>query len=298
VSESVRRPPAGVPQAPGAAKVRLAPDLPAAGSAVASQMPPRGRTPDDAREPVALIAEGLVRHARLRPVAHAFAYPTSFLMLPMRELRHAPADAMARNRRAVLSFHDRDHGEGGPDALAWFDSLLAHEGIADADGEVWLQTYPRLLGYVFKPVSFWYAHRADGSLAAIVAEVNNTFGERHCYLLAGPGLRWGAELQADKVFHVSPFCSVEGRYRFRFLRAGDRVVARIDHDDAAGPLLRTSLSGRLVTLTPATARRAWLRMPLMTLGVMARIHWQALRLWIKRVPFFAKPAMPGRFVSR
>jgi DUF1365 family protein len=98
-----------------------------------------------------------------------------------------------------------------------------------------------VLGYAFKPVSFWHCHRLDGSLAAIVAEVNNTFGERHCYLLAHPGLVYGQELTASKVFHVSPFCRVTGRYRFRFMRTADRIVARVDHDDESGPLLVTRL---------------------------------------------------------
>jgi DUF1365 family protein len=246
----------------------------------------------------ALLGHGVVRHRRLRPSEHAFAYPTYFLMLPLRSLRAQPLPALNRNRRGLLSFHDRDHGDGRDDALAWLDELLAAEGLADAGGEVWLHCYPRVLGYVFKPVSFWYCHRADGLLAAIVAEVNNTFGERHCYLLAGPDLAYGRELTAQKVFHVSPFCDVQGRYRFRFMRSGDRTVARIDHDDEAGALLETSVSGRLQPLTAASARGAFFGRPLMTLAVIARIHWQALQLWRKRVPFFSKPAPPQRFVTR
>jgi uncharacterized protein len=245
-----------------------------------------------------LIGIGVVRHRRLRPVAHAFAYPTYFLMLPMRALRAAPASALVRNRFGLLSFHDTDHGDGGPDALAWLEALLQREDITDADGEVWLHAYPRVLGYVFKPVSFWYCHRADGSLAAVVAEVNNTFGERHCYLLAGPDLAFGREVIARKVFHVSPFCSVEGRYRFRFMRAGDRAVARIEHDDDVGPLLLTSVSGELQPLSAANVRAAFFGMPMMTLGVIGRIHWQALQLWRKRVPFFRKPAPPQTFLTR
>ena len=246
----------------------------------------------------ALIATGVVRHRRLRPAHNAFDYRTYFLLLPMRTLAGAPCAALHRNRFGLLSFHDRDHGAGGPDALAWLDALLAREGVCDASGEVWLQTYPRVLGYAFKPVSFWYCHRTDGALAAIVAEVNNTFGERHCYLLAGPELAYGRELQARKVFHVSPFCEVQGGYRFRFMRTAERVVARIDHDDANGPLLQTSVSGRLAPLTSARVRAAFLGMPLMSLGVIARIHWQALRLWLKRVPFVAKPAPPDAFITR
>lgn len=246
----------------------------------------------------ALLGIGEVRHRRLRPVDNAFAYRTYFLMLPMRQLRAQPSAALHRNRRGLLSFHDRDHGDGRADALAWVDELLAREGVHDAQGEVWLHTYPRVLGYVFKPVSFWYCHRADGTLAAVVAEVNNTFGERHCYLLDGAGLGWGRELRARKVFHVSPFCRVQGLYRFRFMRTADRTVARVDHDDEDGALLQTSVSGRLQPLTAASARAAFFGMPLMTMSVVARIHWQALRLWLKRVPFFAKPPAPEASTSR
>lgn len=247
---------------------------------------------------VPLLATGVVRHRRLRPALHAFAYPTYFLLLPLRALRRETSTTLARNRAGLLSFHDRDHGDGRADALAWFEELLASEGVADADGEVWLQTYPRVLGFVFKPVSFWYAHRHDGTLAAVLAEVNNTFGERHAYLLHGEALAFGREVQARKVFHVSPFCRTEGRYRFRFMRTAERVVARIDHDDDEGPLLQTSVSGRLEALTPGSQRRAFFGMPWMTLGVVARIHWQALRLWLKRVPWYAKPDPPGRFTTQ
>ena len=257
-----------------------------------------------------LLGCGQVRHARLRPARNSFAYDTYFLMLPLRSLRARPSAALARNRFGLISFFDRDHGDGGPDSLAWIDALLASEGIADATGEVWLHCYPRVLGYTFKPVSFWYCHRADDSLAAIVVEVNNTFGERHCYLLNGPDLAYGKELQAAKVFHVSPFCDVTGSYRFRFMRTPAhpatpgrrmqeaRTVVRLDHDNADGPLLQTSVSGVLTALSPTSIRRAFFGMPLMTLAVIARIHWQALRLWAKRVPFFRKPAAPDAFLTR
>jgi uncharacterized protein len=253
------------------------------------------------------IGTGQVRHTRLRPVRNQFAYPTYFLMLPLRSLRAQPCAALHRNRFGLLSFADRDHGDGGPDCLAWLDALLAAEGIADATGEVWLHCYPRVLGHTFKPVSFWYCQRADGSLSAIVVEVNNTFGERHCYLLHGPQLALGRELRANKALHVSPFCSVQGEYRFRFMHTGwpgqaspqaaPRTVVRIDHDNADGPLLQTSVSGTLAPLTPHSARHAFWGMPLMTLGVVVRIHWQALKLWVKHVPFFKKPAPPQAFTT-
>ena len=253
----------------------------------------------------AQIGFGQVRHTRLRPRRHAFAYDTYFLMLPIRSLQDATAmGTLAVNRPGLISFFEADHGDGrSPEqggVLAWLQEVLHTEEIDDAHGEVWLHTYPRVLGYTFKPVSFWYCHRTDGSLRAIVVEVNNTFGERHCYLLDQP--HYGETLVAQKCFHISPFCHIEGQYRFRFMRTRhdgqDRTVVRIDHDDAQGPLINTSVSGTLHAITPATLRRALWRYPAMTLMVMARIHWQALKIWLKRVGFVRKPPAPDRFVTR
>jgi DUF1365 family protein len=254
----------------------------------------------------AMIGFGQVTHARVRPKPHAFVYSTFFLMLPMRSLTKAQTlalptrDAFTLNRPGAISFHDIDHGDGRTategGAVAWLDELLQAQGITDATGEVWLHCYPRVLGYTFKPVSFWYCHTDDHTLRAIVVEVNNTFGERHCYLLDRP--HYGVEQRANKVFHVSPFCEVQGDYRFRFMRTADHTVARVDHDDAQGPLIETRISGALEPITRAALRRALWRYPMMTLMVMARIHWQALKLWCKHVPFFHKPAPPKDFVSR
>ena len=271
-----------------------------------STLPPRTVSPASkaALDPVsqALIGFGVVRHTRLKPTRHAFAYKTYFLMLPMRALQRNGPGVLARNRWAALSFFDTDHGDArGPaqgGALAWLDELLHSEGILDATGEVWLHCYPRVLGFAFKPVSFWYCHHSDGALRAVVVEVNNTFGERHCYLLDNP--RFGVEQRAAKVFHVSPFCPVEGGYRFRFMLTPDRrrTVARVDFDDAQGPLIETSVSGALEPLNATTLRRAVWRYPAMTLGVVLRIHWQAIKLFVKRAPFFGKPSPPTTFTTR
>ena len=257
-----------------------------------------------------LIGHGQVRHVRLRPARHAFDYAAYFVLLPMRHLqskmrqpKSRNTDALALNRPGLLSFYDADHGDGrSPEqggALAWLESLLAEAKVQDADGEIWLQTFPRVLGYTFKPVSFWYCHRQDQSLAAIVAEVHNTFGERHCYLLHEP--KWGITAQADKVFHVSPFCDVSGHYQFRFMRTlvngTERIVARVDHSDKEGPLIQTSQSGKLVPATANEIRRTFWQYPLWTFAVVMRIHWHALLLWLKRVPFFRKPLPPAQFVT-
>lgn len=258
-----------------------------------------------------MLGFGEVRHKRLRPVENAFSYGGYFLLLPMRTLANrvdASASPLAINRPGWISFYDADHGDarslaqGG--ALQWLDELLAEHGIRDATGEAWLQCYPRVLGHTFKPVSFWFCHRHphdhQGALRAIVVEVNNTFGERHCYVLDDPA--WGRELLARKAFHVSPFCDVSGQYRFRFMRSHSteetQTIARIDHDDASGLLIQTSISGKLELVTTAALRKAIWRYPMMTFGVVARIHWQALRLWLRRVHFFTKPEPPAVPFSR
>jgi uncharacterized protein len=258
------------------------------------------------------IGFGQVRHRRLKPRRNAFSHASYFLLLPMRTLARAssPGDAtpLPINRRGVLSFFDSDHGDGrGPErggALAWLDETLHQAGIGDARGEVWLQCFPRVLGFTFKPVSFWFCHRAtddqQGSLRAIVVEVNNTFGERHCYLLDSP--RPGALMHARKVFHVSPFLPLDGQYGFRFLRtegrSPDSSVARIDYGDEAGPVLQTSVSGRLEPLTSGALRRAFWFYPFFTWGVIVRIHWQALKLWSKGVRFHSKPSAPATALTR
>lgn len=262
------------------------------------------REPSDASG--AQIAVGEVLHVRHRPTRNAFRYPAYFLRLPMRRLDAALEGQrlLSRNRFNLLSFHDADHGDRSAVPLAaWIDGLLRSEEIDDADGELWLHTFPRVLGYAFKPVSFWFCERRDGRLRAIVCEINNTFGERHCYLLAhrdGRAIVGGEELVATKRFHVSPFCSVSGAYRFRFLNGRDRSVARIVYDEgsSAVPLITTSLSGRLQPLSNNALWSAFVKHPLFSFGVVARIHWQAVRLWWKRTPFHSKPAPPAIEISR
>ena len=251
----------------------------------------------------AAVIHGAITHRRARPVQNAFTYPAFCLRLPLSQVAALERCGIAHNRRGIVSFHDRDHGPGDGGALEpWIRTLLAAERVA-ADGEIVLHAFPRMLGYVFNPVSFWVCHDSAGGVRAVLCEVRNTFGERHSYLLAsadGALLRSGQSLSARKVFHVSPFCDVKGRYAFRFQFGAERWVARIDYfdDQSTEPLLETWISGRAETLTPeATRGLAW-RYPFFTAGVIARIHWQALKLWSKRVPFFTKPAPPRTPLSR
>ncbi|MFJ2988994.1 DUF1365 domain-containing protein [Collimonas sp. NPDC087041] len=257
---------------------------------------------------------GTVRHLRLKPKRNAFSYGVYYLRLPLRTLAADGFDNrfFSRNRFNLLSFHDKDYGDGKQKPLEWIDALLHAEGIDDAGGEIWLQTFPRVFGYAFNPISFWFCHRIDGTLRAVLCEVRNTFGEKHCYLLEGPGgaeIPFGLELRANKVFHVSPFCRVEGSYRFRFMRTErtaerqqyEHTTARIEYEDNDGPLLITSICGSSTTaqsISNSAITRAMLAYPLMTFGVILKIHWQALKLWLKHVPFFSKPVPPSSEVTR
>lgn len=242
---------------------------------------------------------GRVMHKRLRPAVHQFSYGVFFLRLPLSTLSAVGNRWFSINRFNILSLYAKDHGpRDGSDLATWARVLLQHEGVNNADGEIVLQTFPRLLGYAFNPITIWYCHDKAGALRAAICEVSNTFGESHNYIVShqdGRAITSQDWLIARKVFHVSPFCEVRGFYRFKFEQTGDRAFAQIDFFDGAGDndrLIVTTLHGKPQALTTASSLQAFLAYPLMTFAVVARIHWQALKLWRKDVPFFAKPAPP------
>jgi uncharacterized protein len=245
---------------------------------------------------------GRVMHHRLRPAANRFVYPVFFLAIPLGRVETLANRWCSVNRWNLFSFRFADHGaRDGSHPLEWIRALLAREGLGAADGEVWLQTFPRVLGYVFNPVSFWFCHDRGGALRAILAEVSNTFGECHSYLLAhadGRPIRPEETLSARKRFHVSPFFPVAGDYRFRFVLREGRALVRIDYHDEAGDLLHTSVSGEAVPYSARALLGAFFSHPWMTAAVIVRIHWQAAKLWAKRVPFFPKPVPPAGEVTR
>ena len=231
---------------------------------------------------------GHVMHRRLRPTVHAFVYPVFFVRLPLSRLAEASRGIFSVDRFNLLCLRQRDHGprDGSP-LLPWVQNILREHGLP-VDGEVVLQAFPRVFGYVFNPVSFWLCHNARGELIALLAEVNNTFGGHHHYLLHNPSgapLRDGQVLQAKKALHVSPFNKVEGGYRFTLNLDREVQRIRIDYADREGPLLLTALSGQSNGWSRTALWAALARMPALTLGVVFRIHWQALRLWLKKVPF-------------
>jgi uncharacterized protein len=249
------------------------------------------------------VIAATVMHRRLRPRENAFRYRVAYLCLELGALERAAGRWLKLDRPGLVSFRRTDHGgRDGGDLAAWLRRLLAEHGLAEVcDGEPVLMTMPRMLGYVFNPVSFWFCRDRSGALRAVLCEVNNTFGESHCYLVHradGQPLPPDQWLDGRKVFHVSPFLPVEGGYRFRFRLDDKTAHVDVNYHDADGLMLATSVSGQRQPLTDRAVLRRFLGNPTMTLGVFARIHWQALQLWRKRVKFYRKPSPPPEFVTR
>jgi DUF1365 family protein len=249
-----------------------------------------------AARPAALLLVGRVVHERLRPVRHRFAYPVFCVRCNLARLAELDSWWFGIDRWGPLSLFARDHGpRDGSDLDAWMRARLA-DAAMPCDGEIWLQTFPRVFGYAFNPVSFWFCHDRAGSLRALFAEVRNTFGERHGYLLGaddGGPIAAHSVLVCRKVLHVSPFCKVEGTYAFRVRDSREASAVSIDYLDDQGLLIHTALGARITALTRANALGALARQPWLTVLVTARIYWQALRLLIKKVPFYGKHPAHG-----
>jgi DUF1365 family protein len=249
------------------------------------------------------IVDATVVHRRVRPAENSFRYRVAYLCLDLASVEQARGRWLEIDRPGLISFRRTDHGAGDGSRLRpWLRTILDQHGLDEScDGQVVLMTLPRLLGYVFNPVSFWFCRDRVGDLRAVLCEVNNTFGERHCYLVHRDDrqpIASDAWLEGRKVFHVSPFLPVEGRYRFRFRLDPERVHVDVNYHDAEGLMLATSVGGRREALCNRAMRRRFLANPTMTLAVIARIHWQALQLWRKRVRLHRKPSPPSELVTR
>ncbi|MAE51824.1 MAG: DUF1365 domain-containing protein [Micavibrio sp.] len=236
---------------------------------------------------------GKVMHARLFPKKNKFRYGIYYFNLPLSELNTLP---IAYNRFGLMSFHDQDHGAcDGSSLEEWARALLKDYDLAQVcDGAISLVTMPRILGYVFNPVSFWLCRDRNQQIRAVICEVHNTFGERHSYLCAHEDHRpiTGRDiLYGEKLFHVSPFMIRDGDYQFRFDLTGDRFGVWIDYFTPDGKKqLVTSLTGEAEAMTKQGLRRAFWGYPLVTIKAIALIHWQALKLVIKGIKYIPRPA--------
>lgn len=249
------------------------------------------------------LYRGRLMHRRFQQVAYRFRYQVFNLYVDIDELPtlHKKCRLFSHNRLNLFSFYDRDFGARQAAPLRpWLENLLCCRGIELAGGKIHLLCFPRVLGYAFNPLSVWYCFHRDGGLRAIVCEVHNTFGEIHHYVLAPKGgglMSWQAEYRATKVFHVSPFIQPQAEYRFRFSVPATQLALRIHEFANGAPLLNATLTGRRLTLNDTSLLALFWQIPFLTAKVIAAIHWQALKLWLRGAPFYKKPALPDEGVT-
>lgn len=243
---------------------------------------------------------GKVFHRRLRPRRHELSYRVFYMLIDIDELDVLDRGSrlFAHNRFGLFSFHDRDYGpRDGRPLRPWIEAQLARAGLAPG-GRILALCLPRVLGYVFNPLTAYFCHDAEGRLAAMFYEVSNTFGDRHSYLIPVTDADETVLRQScDKAFFVSPFIEVAGRYDFTVQLPERRIGLTIRESDREGALLTASFAGEAQPFTDATLLNAFLTHPLLTLKIMAGIHWEALKLWLKGVPLVARPMAPAGAVT-
>lgn len=245
---------------------------------------------------------GDVVHRRHRPATHRLRYRVFSLLLDLDDL-----DGLDRrlrlfghNRAAAVGFRDSDHGTGEAGELRnWVQGHLESAGLETGDIRIRILCYPRIFGYVFNPITVYFCETRDGRLLAILYEVCNTFHERHTYVIpVVDGTQQTVRHACKKELYVSPFVPMDCTYHFRIGRPGDAVMIAINESDDTGPLLYASFVGARRPLTDAALLKALVALPLMTLKIMAGIHWEALKLWLKGVPLHRhKPSLQRRASS-
>ncbi len=231
-----------------------------------------------------------VMHKRLFPKVNAFTYGIYYLAFPLSKISELN---IPRNKSGIMSFYDKDHGyKDGSNIAVWVKDTLKQSGI-ECNGEVILVTLPRILGYVFNPISFYFCFDELQNLKVVICEVNNTFSETHSYICVnknGETIRGDQWLSAEKVFHVSPFLEREGRYQFRFNIKDKKLGIWIDYFDRENrKKLITSLVGNFEEINKFNLCKAFFKYPLITFKAIFLIHFEAVKLLLKRMAYIKKP---------
>jgi len=240
---------------------------------------------------------GTVMHRRIKPKLHKLRYRVFWTMLFLDELPMLgkALRLFSLDRFNLFGFYAADHGDGSNVPLR--EQAEKHLAVADINlegGRIALLCMPRILGFVFNPISVYYCYHRDGTLTALIYEVHNTFGQRHSYLIpVGEAPGEAIEQRCLKSFYVSPFMDMEISYTFRIQKPGERVALTIQGADVDGPVIVASLAGTRGTLADGTLLKTFFMFPLLTLTVVAGIHWEALKLWIKGMRLRPRPAAPG-----
>lgn len=250
----------------------------------------------------AAIYHGQVVHKRFTPVRHRLSYRVFSLLLPLNGISDVCRRTrfLSHNRFNLVSFHDKDHGRRDGSSVSDFVTQTMRDGGVDTDAcELFVLCYPRILGYCFNPLTTYYAVAEDGGIAGMLYEVSNTFGEHTHYLVTGGTIRNGTlEQGCAKAFHVSPFNEADGQYGFRVTRPGERICVGVSLRRDNRAILNAYFSGSRTGLTSRSLLSAVARQPLMTWKVIAGIHFEALRLWMKGLKLRRKPEFDGLTVHR
>lgn len=247
--------------------------------------------------PQAMMYHGQIVHRRFTPLRHRLSYRVFNMLLPLNGIDTVCAKThfLSHNKFNLVSFHDVDHGQrDGTDVQVFVHNAFKSAGLHPEDFTFYILSFPRVLGYAFNPMTTYYAIDQNGQIAAMLYEVSNTFGEHTHYLVAGGDTRNGVLAQnCRKAFHVSPFNDVDGEYGFRITKPGDMISLGVSLRHGGEAILNATFSGTGQPLTNRTLLMAVLHQPLMTWKVIAGIHFEALRLWLKGLKLKAKPAFNG-----
>lgn len=243
---------------------------------------------------------GKVTHHRLRPRRHRLAYDVFYLLLDLDEVETLAASSrlLRLGRRGLISFDACDHGDGSEVPLRLqVERHLRSTGLVPDGGPIRLLTLPRILGYAFNPISVYFCHRRTGALSAVLYEVTNTFGDRHSYLIPVENPEPPIRQSSRKALHVSPFLDMDMHYTFHLRPPEELFKLAVTTHDTHGPILVATFAAARRELTDKTLARVLAGYPLMTLKVIAAIHWQAMLLWLKGVAVRPRPAPPSHPVT-
>ena len=236
------------------------------------------------------LYKGDVWHKRKSPKVHSFRYPIFYLLLDLDDLASGNAKpwCLSFDRFNVFSVCQQDYGDFTSGSLKDHILDVLSKGGIRAPNQIMMLTLPRMLGYAFNPMTSFYCYDQDGGLTAILYEVHNTFGERHTYIhQVEPDTQKSVSHSVEKRFHVSPFFPVDGTYKFHHRRPAEKLSLAIQYSDASGtPLMTACLTGERKALNTAALLSVFVKIPLIPFKVIGAIHYQALKLWIKRIEFF------------
>ena len=237
------------------------------------------------------IYNGSVIHKRFKPKKHFFKYKVFSLLIDLSELNELNDNLkfFSLNKFNLISFYEKDHGHrDGSSLLKWVKNNLTRNNISTDNIKVKLLCYPRILGYVFNPLSIFFIYDRNENLISILYEVKNTFGEQHTYVFKLEGKNKLIQNSCSKKFHVSPFIEMDCDYFFKILNPGDTLSVIIDQYDQEGKILFASQDGKRSDLTSKNLMNSYLRHPLMTFKIISAIHFEAFKLWVKGIKFVKK----------